>query len=837
MEAIHPVAELVGIIFSLLLTALIVYQVSRRSGLPFTVLLVLTGISITFLSGQFPALANIEKAVSISPDLILYVFLPTLIFESSYGLDARQLRRNAAQVLTLAIPGLLLSTALIGVIVWKALGVDLSAALLIGAILSATDPVAVVALFRQIGAPARLSTLIEGESLFNDATALVLSKILLGFIATGVLTGGELQSSILDFFVLFFGGLSFGVVVGYLSGELIGWLDSDPILEIGLTIVLAYLAFLTAEELLHLSGIMATLGVGLTLGTWGRLRIASTVRAYLEQFWSVLAFTANALLFLLLGMQVSLPQLLFVWDLVLWVILAMLVSRGLVIFGLLPLVDKLPKLEPVGPGYRFIMFWGGLRGAIALAIVLSLPESSFKDLFIALVTGAVLFTLLAQGLTIKPVMGLLKLDRLPLADRLSLIERDLTAHRRAIERLPELQRGGLFSSRVAHRLNLRSQQAIADARERIDQLRRQQLTEDQEFNLFFLRALAEEKAHYNTMFDNGHLSESTTRRLLTILEHQTDTLRYEHGFHQVNGHRQYEYIEHWLYRLLGGSSLFHGLVERIRISHIGHYYEMAWGHFQGSNHVINSLERLAGLESTPTSIVKRVLGHYRHWNRLAAEKLQRLNHDFPEFALLTQERLGKRIVLLAELETTREQASLGTIPKGLAEEIEEGLQKRLKALRGQAVQKFHDDPVQLLARVPLFSQLPPRLLRLVAQSCEAVTLEKHEYLIRQGSQNDRLYIVSRGSIRLQSHNQGEERRLSTLIAGDSFGESALLGEGHPDISVVAQTPARLYMLSRSRLQHLMGQDRELNQLLLDSNAKQREIHLASPPGLEPGSNP
>ncbi len=827
MDALPPVAELVGIIFTMLLVALSIYQISRSTKLPFTVLLVLAGISITALSSSVPVLQKAEAALSISPDLILFVFLPALIFESSYNLDASQLRRNAVPILSLAIPGLLLSTGLIGVIVWLALDIDLMAALLIGAILSATDPVAVIALFRQVGAPARLSTLIEGESLFNDATALVLSKILLGVLAAGTLSSQALGDGVIDFFVLFAGGLLFGIATGYLTGQLIGWLDSDPILEIGLTSVLAYLAFLTAEELLHVSGIMATLGAGLTLGTWGRLRIASSVRTYLEQFWGLLAFAANALLFLLLGMQVNLVELASAWDLLLWVILAMQASRALVIFGLLPLVSRLPTVEPIGLGYRFIMFWGGLRGAIALAIVLSLPDYPFKDLFIALVTGAVLFTLLVQGLTIKPAMRAMKLDQPPLADRLALIERDLTAHQRALQRLPALQRGGLFSSRVAHRLSLNSHHAITQARQQIDQLRQEQLSSEQEFNLFFLRALAEEKAYYIEMYDLGHLSEATARRLLAILEQQTDTLRYDHGFHTVNQHRHYEYIEHWLFRLLGENTPLHGLVERLRISHIGHYYETVWGHFQGSNHVIQSLERLASLESTQPDIVDRVLEYYRHWNSLAMDKLHRLNHDFPEFALLTQERLSKRVVLLAELETTREQARLGTIPKGLADEIETDVDRRLNRLRGQPIQKLNDDPALLLARVPLFAQLPPRLMQRVAEKCEAITLEKHDYLIRQGSHNSDLFMVSRGSVRLERHNNGQAQRLSTLIAGDSFGESALLGEGRPDLSVVAQTPTRLYTLSRSRLQHLMEQDEELKERLLHSNAVQKRIHSRS----------
>lgn len=824
MEAFHPVPEMVWAIFSLLLVALGVYLVSRRTKLPFTVMLVVVGIVFSFIGSNIPALAQVEETLSISTDLILFVFLPTLIFESSYNMDARQLRRNSVQILTLAIPGLLLSTGLIGLIIWQALDIGLLAALLMGALLSATDPVAVISLFRQIGAPGRLSTLIEGESLFNDATALVASKILLAIIAAGALSQGQITGGVISFVTLFCGGLLFGVALGYLTGKVIGWIDSDPIVEIGLTTALAYLSFLIAEEVLHVSGVMATLGAGLTLGTWGRLRIAASVRVYLEHFWDVLAFAANAFLFLLLGMKVDLPSLISAWDLVLWVILAMLISRAIVIFGLLPLVERLPKVDPIGPGYRFIMFWGGLRGAIALAIVLSLPDYPFKDLFVALVTGAVLFTLLAQGLTIKPTLKLMKLDQPPLADRLSLLEREIIAHQRAIQRLPALHQGGLFSSRVSLRLSHRSQQAIAEAKRSIHRLRKGQLTHEQEFNLFFLRALSEEKSYYREMFERGHISESVARRLLMILEHQTDTLRYDGEFHNGSSHMQYEYIEHWLFSRFNNTPLLHSIIERMRMKRISRYYETVWGHFQGSRHVLHSIDELARIDSTPPDIVARVREHYRHWNHIATDKLHRLNHDFPEFALLMQERLGKRIVLLAEVETTREQAKHGAIPTGMAEEIEANLARRLKRLRGQTMQKIIDDPAQLLKRVPLFAQLPPKQIEKIAKLCEPITLEKHDYLVHQGNQTDTLFIVSRGTVRLQHNIDGEDHRLSTLIAGDSFGESTLLGDGLPNLSVIAQTPSRLYTLSRNSLVQLMEENPELKKLLTASDARQKSIH-------------
>ncbi|HEV8076866.1 MAG TPA: cyclic nucleotide-binding domain-containing protein, partial [Marinobacter sp.] len=450
-----------------------------------------------------------------------------------------------------------------------------------------------------------------------------------------------------------------------------------------------------------------------------------------------------------------------------------------------------------------------------------------------LVTGAVLFTLLVQGLTMPFALRKLTLDRPPLADQLALLEREIIAHQKAILRLPAVMRGGLFSSRVSHRIKNQSQKAIDDAKQAIHQLRDAQLSPDLEFHLFFLRALTEEKSYYRMMFDRGHLSEPVTRRLLAVLERQTDSLRYNRLFPDDTRQLPYDYVGHRIFTLFASVPFLNPVIERIRRAHISHYYETVLGHSQGSRHVLHSIDQLAQIESTPQSIVARVQEHYEHWNKLATDKLYRLNHDFPEFALLIQEQLGKRVVLLAEIEITREQALHGTIPTGAAQSLETRLLHQLKALRGQTLEKLTDNPEQLIKRVPLFSHLPPHLIGLIANACKPVTLEQHDYLIHQGSQNDTLYIVTRGTVSMQRYVHGKEERLSTLIAGDSFGESALLGEGHADVSVIAQTPSQLITLQRSCLLKMMDKNSELHALLTNSDALQRSIHRPGAQDIDP----
>ncbi|MES9900678.1 MAG: cation:proton antiporter [Sedimenticola sp.] len=824
MEHASPIAEVIWAIFSLLLIALAILVFSKKTRLPFTVVLVLMGVALAELHDIYPAQLELLEQLTISPDLILFVFLPTLIFESSYNLDARQLRHNLAPILTLAVPGLLISTGLIGLIVWVVTDIPLTAALLLGAILSATDPVAVIALFRQVGAPGRLTTLVEGESLFNDATSIVIAKILVGILAAGMVSGEALTQGVADFFILFIGGVVVGTALGYMAGKIIGWVESEPFVEIGLTTALAYLSFLLAEEVLHVSGVMATVAAGLTLGTWGRIRISSSVRIYLEHFWELMAFIANALLFLLVGMKVDFSALLGAWDLLAWVLLAMMLARAAIMFTLIPLVGRLPGSRPIGMNYKFVMFWGGLRGAIALAIVLSLPEFEHSDLFVALVMGAVLFTLVVQGLSIEPLMRYLGLDAPPLADQVSFLERDLISKQRAIERLPELQKGGVFSSRIARKLTLECGRAIEEAHRSIQTLRDSQMSQAQETNLLYLRALTEEKAAYTEMYEKGHLSEGSYRELILVLNMQIDALRYTGAFQHVHSHRFHRMLEQGFYRLAEYARWLGPIAERMHMSRIVRDYEQVWGHYQGSGHVLVSLDELAKLQSIPADIVDHVREKYQGWNKLSAEQLQKVSEQFPEFATLMQERFGKRLILLAELEATEEQAERGMLPKGIAESMAADVSKQIAALRGQPVQHLQDDPLVLLKKVPLFAELDAPALQLIAALVHPTTLSENEYLIRQGKVSDALFLVSRGVIRFTREEDGVRHDLGTLMAGEFFGERALMGHGTKDAGVITLTPCRLFSLQRERLEALLDGQPQLRAVLQQRDKVLREVY-------------
>ena len=802
MHAVSPVADLVTTVVVLLLVSAFTLALSRRWRLPFTVLLVVVGVLLGLLADHGPEVLRPLAEQDISPDVILFVFLPTLIFESAFNLDARLVRRNLGPILTLAVPGLLLSTAIIGGLLAATTPFGLVAALLLGAILSATDPVAVVALFRQLGAPQRLTVLVEGESLFNDATSLVVAGILVGVMTASAVDASTVFGGVVDFVVVFVGGVLVGWGAALLCGWVLGLCHGDGPVEITLTTILAYLSFLVAEELFHVSGVMAVVAAGMTLGGWGRLKISPSVRGYLEHFWEYMAFVANALIFLLVGLRVDLAALGGALDLLLLAVLAMLLARAVVIYGLLPLLGRLPGNDPVGTPYRHVMFWGGLRGAVALAIVLSLPAFPEAQTFVALVTGAVLFTLLVQGLTIERLVRYLGLDRPPLADRLAREEGCLAAKRLALTRIPELQRGGLFSARIAEGLQGSYAGARDELADAIDRLRRAELDANAELQLLSLRSLALERAHYLESHARGHLSERAARDLIHSVDTQSEALRHRGELPEFTLHPPHETLTEaglrWLRRLFAHSAL----AERRTTSLVAFEYEEAWGRYQGSLRVLEDLERVADERALGGAAVDAVRERYRYWREQAISRIDETAAQFPEFVAAMQERLAGRLLLFAERESLEAEQRDGTLPAGIAHDLLDGVAERIEGLRGGDITKLQFEPTELLRKVPLFRDLSSEDFAHVAASLHAHTVPDGEVVVAEGEHDDSMYLIGRGVVRVSRHEPAGERDLARLFAGDFFGEMALLHHAPRTATCRAATPCALYELRREEFDAL-----------------------------------
>lgn len=805
MEGPDRVIDLVSAVTTLLLVAAAVLALSKRLRLPFTILLVVVGIILSELAQLGPGVLPQLAEFHISPDVILFVFLPTLIFESSLHLDVRELRRNLLPVLTLAIPGLLLSTVIIGGAVALLTPVDFAAALVLGAILSATDPVAVIALFKQLGAPRRLTVLVEGESLFNDATAIVASQILLAIAVAGYMSVETVFNGLGDFVFVFFGGALTGWLMAVAVGFVLGRVEDDALIEISLTTILAYFSFLVAEHVLHVSGVMATVAAALTIGGWGHSKISHSVREHLENFWDYLAFVANALIFLLVGLQIDLGAVAESWQMLIWVILAMLLARVVTVFGLVPLVGRLPGSEAIDRRYQTVMFWGGLRGAIALAIALSLGEFRYADTFVVLVTGAVLFTLIVPGLTIEQLIRRLGLHTPPLADRLAETEARLGARQSALEDLPSLQRDATFSSRTATRLRTQYQLMVDEAEERFDEQRRREVDDEREYNLLMLKCFAVQKAFYREKLGAGHLSERTYRNLVYALNVEGDSLRYRGELPRIPPRSRFVrwWRNSWM-RLVQRLRVFDAYAESIRSHSTAQDYEYAWAGYHGCLRVLASMDSLSRHSRSRTRVVKEVRDVFSRWSQGARRRLDTVAEQFPEFYQASQQRLAERMMLHSQRDFVVEQRRSGAIPNSVAARLLAELDRDIRLLRGYDKAELKLDPRELLRKVPMFSNLPAEEVPLVLSCLRQRTIPARQDLIREGERDDSLCLIARGIVRVLQRRDGEEVEIERLTVGDFVGQGGFLGSGPHRATCRALTPCAVYELRRRDLDGLQG---------------------------------
>jgi CPA1 family monovalent cation:H+ antiporter len=804
------VVTLVGAFVGLLVISAIVDAIARRLKIPFTVALVVAGAVLGTWAERWSFLAPIGS-LEVTPDAVFFVFLPTLIFQSAFHLDARALRANLAPTLALAVPGLLVSTGLIGAIM-KAVGGGVGLpltwpeALLLGSILSATDPVAVISLFSQLGAPKRLTVLVEGESLFNDATAIVLSRIILGVIAAGTFSSAAILDGAVEFGAVFFGGLLVGAALALLAGFIIGQVRNDAFIEITVTTVLAYLSFYVAEHSLHLSGVMAVVAAGVLIGGWGKTKISPAIAKYLEHFWDYVAGVANALIFLLVGLTVHVNELVDALPILVWVIAAMLVSRALVIFTLVPLSGRISGTRPISRSYQAVMYWGGLRGGIALAIALALPETlPDKDLFVTIATGAVLFTLIVQGLTIERVVKHFRLHIPPMADQLARIESRIAGKLRALDAIPQLQAGGLFPPRIAKDLREKTDGELAELRKELAGLHERELDGDLERRILYLRSFGTEKTRYFEMFGEGHLSEGAYRDLIHSVDLQTDAIRYEgelpvFTLHPPRGER----FSASLLRDFGRVPGLGGLVERAREAAAARDYEVAWARFHCDTPVIEDLERVDITGTHRPRAMEEVLTSYRYWRESAKARLDETAELFPEFVAATQERLAGRLALQAEHAAIEERAHSGAVPHGLSVAMLDEVDAELAALRTAPASKLVVDPEELLRKVPFFQGLPREEFAQVARSLHQRTAPSGDTIVRQGERGSSLFLVARGVVRVIRTDGDTDRPIATLLAGDFFGEMALLHGGTRTATCRAVTPCALYELARADIDAVLA---------------------------------
>jgi CPA1 family monovalent cation:H+ antiporter len=513
------------VVILLLFIASLVGIIARRFRVPYTLGLVVIGLLITLLP---------QVDIAIQPTLIFALLIPQIVFEGAFHLNINDLRRDIVPILIFAIPGVILTMGVVGAFVSWGTGIPIIYTLVFGAIVAAIDPVAVIALFRNLGVPKRLQVLLEGESLLNDGTSIVLFGLVLTFAITGAQF--NLITSVIDFIRIAGGGIVIGLVLGTLVSQMINRID-DYLIETTLTTILAYGSFLIAEELFHVSGVLAVVGAGLIAGNVGPRGMSPTTRIVLFNFWEYAAFLANSFIFLLIGLQIEISSLFESWQMIAIAIIAVGIARVITIYGLAWIGKDIPFR------WQHVLNWGGLRGAISLALALSLPLAlgDARSQLQVMTFGVVIFTLLVQGLTIGPLIRRLGINvRSSVKEEYERRHARATATQSSYDHLEQMHLQGLISAHTWQTISpqlAQYVQVLVDATKEI--LTEHPELEAEEMETAVRETLQSQRSTLSSLLNDGVIGEEIYSQLVSEVDtaltsgvgNWPETIRQQTGIH------------------------------------------------------------------------------------------------------------------------------------------------------------------------------------------------------------------------------------------------------------------------------------------------------------------
>jgi monovalent cation:H+ antiporter, CPA1 family len=757
----------------------------------------------TRLSSHLGEFVRLFADLPLGSETFVYVFLPLLVFEGALASDVRRTLEDTAPILMLAVVATLVTAAVVGVALWPFSGLPLVVCLLLGAVVATTDPAAVIALFRDVGAPGRLTRLVEGEALLNDAAAIVLFTVLLGIIGSG--HAPVVASAAIQFVGSFIGGGLLGALVGRAFLDIIPWTRDDRLAEGTLTVALAYLVFIAAERLFHVSGVVAVLAAGLTINGFGRTRIAPYNWAFLTDLWEQIAFWAHSLVFLLASILV--PKLLLELHfrdlaLVAVLVVAAFAARIAVLFLLLPLLTFSKLMQPISTAYKLAITWGGLRGALTLVLALSVTENAalpdeVRRFVAVLATGLVLFTLLVNGTTLRRFIRLLGLNVLSPIDRL-LRDRVLELSYAETSELIRTAAKQHDLNPAAVEIALEPYSAGMEAAKSRDAGKETELTERERLAVALVALGNQERTLVLETLARRAASPSALQALMRNAEGLVEGARsggrlgYKRAAEAALAFPLSFRVAYFFYRQFGirrfledrlGERFETLLVTRLLIQ------ELADGSAKASRSIFG--ERV-------TALIETILVARLNQTQSALGALRR---QYVDHAAALEARFLRRSALRSEIGRYQALYEGGLIPA----EVYRDLTNRVDDAQNAEPPPRFDIGLEtrdLVGRLELFADLDSGQLESVLKLLRPRFTVPNELIVRKGEPGVSMFFIASGTVEVALPDSS-----IPLKRGDVFGEMALLTGAPRQADVRALTFCRLLVLRRADFDRFMRENR------------------------------
>lgn len=825
----HPGLDSLFFIILALIIGAATRHFLKKSPLPFTVMLLIFGLVLGYLTreGYFDLWNfgfmhidvsiihnSMEWAANINPHLLLFVFLPVLIFEAAFAMDVHVFKKSVTNAAILAVPGICVALGLTGAMV---IGCNMAGlgfegwgwpmALMFGAVISATDPVAVVALLKELGASKKLGTLIEGESLLNDGTAIVIFMVFfLGITGMASDTNG-----FVEFLYVAVGGAIVGLVIG---GIVLVWVKkvfNDALVEISVIVAAAYMAFFAAEHFMHVSGVLALVALGLVMAGVGKTRISPEVEHFMHEFWELAGFIANCLLFLIVGVVIAIRVEISAENFMMLgiIYIGIHVIRAIVITLFYPLMKNAGYGLPVKDA--IVVWYGALRGAIGLALALIVADAEaipieIRDQFLFLIAGTVTLTLLVNATTIKYLVNKLGLTDIPAVKALMVSN--------AYQDLATNSESGLELLKSDRFMSGANWNAV---REFIPvpiefKISKEELAKMDTKAEIRRRILEKEKSSYWHQFKDGMLGPVAVRRLSDGINEVLD----QGGSIPLNDR---EYLE----ALMTGSAwaeklenapVVGGFAKKSLAADLEMSYDISRGFIVAQEEVIKLVDSMSG-EGGDIDMVNEVKGEITKNRLRGLNFLKEIREGHPEMAVAVETKQAIRSILNDERSMVKKLLGNGRIESDEAEKMLHSVEARMKNLVDSPPSIELLNPIDILSEVSWLNHLESSDFDKVKALAEEKTYAAGEKLMEKDGPGDGLFVVARGTVKVAVGDYV----VDILGPGSVIGEMAVLTGGIRTADVIAESSVIVLFLNSHDMQTAMQSSPDLKNNLWDTAGK------------------